>query len=595
MKSTFKFLTVILICCMLIFSLACCGIKTDDSTDLSVTSSLKTEQKSSKKSSNSTVNTENSIPTTTSEKTSSTTSTDASSTTSDNNSSTPSGGNTDVQNLSFAEKTDRFLDGAVINDQNFISYYKSLGEYDYNESLRQNALFVSPNATSNGDGSESNPYTLDDALYSVQKGQTIYLRGGLYNAPQADGYYIETQGDANNYITIRNYPGETPIITNTKSGTELYAFSVAHNACYTVIEGIEIKNIHAFNAYGIAFWGNNQNHIIMRNLKIHDMATTSSNPEKETESSANGILLFGQNKNPISNIIIANCELYDNVTGWAETLSVASNCEYVYILENKVYDNTNIGIDFYGNAGYCSTASLDQPRYSVASGNFISNSHCNYADCAGLYVDGARDILLQYNTVTKSQFGLEIGSEERNDSYPVKNITVRNNLFYDNTVVGMRVGGYEQSATGVVYSTVFVNNTLINNGDEIVIAKVDGISYINNLITTKKGNLIAKTDFSKSYCKNITFTNNYFNVENTDVEDYEFEMFSSSQSGITAFKTATGASIVTGTVTLDENFTPNANSVVIDNGVTASFGNYDYNLNPRVNGAKVDIGAIESK
>ena len=71
-------------------------------------------------------------------------------------------------------------------------------------------------------------------------------------------------------------------------------------------------------------------------------------------------------------------------------------------------------------------------------------------------------------------------------------------------------------------------------------------------------------------------------------------MFSSSQSGITAFKTATGASIVTGTVTLDENFTPNANSVVIDNGVTASFGNYDYNLNPRVNGAKVDIGAIES-
>ncbi len=588
MKSIFKILTVISICCTLIFSLAYCTKPTESSSTESVTSSSKTEQKSSKKSSNSTVNTENnSSKPTASIDTSSTTS-------SQNSSSAPSDTNTDIQNLSFAEKTDRFLDGATINDQSFISYYKSLGEYDFNESLRQNALFVSPNATSNGDGSKSNPYTFDDALYYVQKGQTIYLRGGLYNAPQADGYYIETKGDANNYITIRNYPGETPIITNTKSGTELYAFSVAHNACYTVIEGIEIKNIHAFNAYGIAFWGNNQNHIIMRNLKIHDMATTASNPEKQTESSANGILLFGQNKNPISNIIIANCELYDNVTGWAETLSVASNCEYVYVLENKVYDNTNIGIDFYGNAGYCSTASLDQPRYCVASGNFISNSHCNYADCAGLYVDGARDILLQYNTVTKSQFGLEIGSEERNDSYPVKNITVRNNLFYDNTVVGMRVGGYEQSATGVVYSTVFINNTLKNNGDEIVIAKVDGISYINNLITTKKGNILTKTDFSKSYSKNITFTNNYFNVENTDVEDYEFEMFSSSQTGITAFKNATGASVITGTVTLDESFAPTTNSVVIDNGVTGNFGNYDYNLKPRVNGSKVDIGAIES-
>ncbi len=580
MKKVFKILTIFLTCCTLIFSLACCTSQTENSLTESV--------KSSKRSSNSTVNTENSLV-------NSTTSTDTSSTTNSETSSAPSDENTDVQNLSFAEKTDRFLDGATINDENFISYYKSLGEYDFNESLRQNALFVSPNATSNGDGSESNPYTFDDALYIVKKGQTIYLRGGLYNAPQADGYYIETQGDANNYITIRNYPGETPIITNTKSGSELYAFSVAHNACYTVIEGIEIKNIHAYNAYGIAFWGNNQNHIIMRNLKIHDMVTTSSNPEKETESSANAILLYGQNKNPISNIIIANCELYDNVTGWAETLSVAANCEYVYVLENRVYDNTNIGIDFCGNAGGCSTKSLDQPRYSVASGNFISNSHCNYSDCAGLYVDGGRDILLQYNTVTKSQFGLEIGSEERSDDYPVKNITVRNNLFYDNTVVGMRVGGYEEDDTGVVYSTVFINNTLKNNGDEIVIAKVDGISYINNLITTQKGNIIAKTDFSKSYCKNITFTNNYFNVENTDVEDYEFEMFESYQSGITAFKNATGASVVTGNISLDENFAPIANFVVIDNGVTGNFGNYDYNLSPRVNGSKVDIGAIESK
>lgn len=497
----------------------------------------------------------------------------------------------DTSPLNFSQKTDRLIDGAIINDSSFISYYKNLGEYNPNASVVSNAIFVSPNG--NGNGTKSSPYSLQDGLDNVTKGQTLYLLGGTYLAPSGDGYYIQTKGDSNNYVTIRNYPGEKAIITNKNTSKESYGFQIAENTCYTVIEGIEIANITAYNSYGIAVWGNNQNHIILRNLHIHDIKTNASNPEKETDSSANAILMSGENASPVSNVIIANCEMNDNVTGWAETLSVAGNCEYIYILDNFVHDITNIGIDFYGNAGYCSTASLDQPRFSIASGNVITKSFCNYADCAGLYVDGARDIILQYNKVYDCQYGLEVGSEEKQTSYPVKNITVRNNIFYNNSVCGMRVGGYEQNATGVVYSTVFANNTLKNNATEIIIAKVDGITYVNNLITTSKGNTIAKTDFNSTYCKNITFTNNYFNVENTPTSEYEFEMFNSYQGSLSDFISKTNATVITGDVTLDNAFKPNSNTV-IDKGVTANYGNYDFYLANRVNGEKVDIGAIES-
>lgn len=513
-------------------------------------------------------------------------------------SSSSNGNQSPNQTLNFAQRTDALLDGATINDQAFLNYYKGLGEYNPSATVSSNAIYASPNG--NGNGTKNSPYSLQEALDSVSAGQTIYLLGGTYDSGNADGYYVETKGNANGYITIRNYPGETAVITNKNTSGESYGFQIGHGCCYTVIEGIEISNITAYNAYGIAVWGNNQNHLIFRNLNIHHIKTNASNPETETNSSANAILISGENKNPVSNVIIASNNMSNNVTGWAETCSVTANCEYVYILENTVSDNTNIGIDFYGNAGYCSTASLDQPRYGVAAGNIIKNSYCAYADCAGLYCDGARDIIFQFNRIENCQFGIEIGSEERQDSYPVINILVRNNLVVNNKVVGMRVGGYETSSTGYVKNTEFINNTLVNNctnsdGGEIVIAKVDGIKFINNLVKNDNNAPFVKTDFTKTYCKNLTFTNNCFNNANQNENDYEFYMFNSSQTGVNAFNSALSATTITGKVSLNSSFLPTDDSCVINSAVSANYGLYDYNLKARTINSKADVGAIEKQ
>ena len=83
--------------------------------------------------------------------------------------------------------------------------------------------------------------------------------------------------------------------------------------------------------------------------------------------------------------------------GYSEAISFAGNCEYCYVIGNEVFDNTNIGIDFYGNAGYCSVEALDQARFCVASYNRVYNCNSVYADCGGIYVDGGRNCLIEGN------------------------------------------------------------------------------------------------------------------------------------------------------------------------------------------------------
>lgn len=424
--------------------------------------------------------------------------------------------------LANEEKINRLLDGATIDDNNFIEYYKKL-DINNNE-ISSNAIYASPNG--NGEGTYSNPYSLQDALDNVKTGETLYLLEGTYLPENNEGFFITKSGNSNSYITIKNYPNAKVTITNNASGNELYGFQLDPNVSYLIIEGLEIANIKAQNAYGIAIWGNNQNHLIIRNNHIHNIETTSKDPEHDEDSSANGILINGENKKSVSNVIISDNIIENNITGWAESLSVAGNCEYIYVLNNTLDNNTNIGIDFYGNAEYCNDPSLDQPRYCVAAGNNISRSICSYADCAGLYVDGARDIILQYNKVSNSLYGIEIGSEQKKENTPVKNIIVRGNILENNKVLAIRVGGYEENQTGIVYDTYIYNNTIVNNTkitNEIILAKCDNVSFYNNIFYTKCNEIIA-TDFNENYTKSISFTNNIFYSINNNEDNISFYM-----------------------------------------------------------------------
>lgn len=129
-------------------------------------------------------------------------------------------------------------------------------------------FYVSPTGSASGNGSISNPWNLQTALNQpsgVQPGATIWLRGGTYSG----NFSSNLNGTAASPITVRNYPGERPVL----DGGQRTAITMYGN--YTWIWGLEMKNsstnpIYDFS-YGVIV-ESGTGHKVINNI-IHDIGT----------------------------------------------------------------------------------------------------------------------------------------------------------------------------------------------------------------------------------------------------------------------------------------------------------------------------------
>ncbi len=480
---------------------------------------------------------------------------------------------------------------ALYGDEAFIEEMKK----EIGDDIVQNALYVSESGDDNGSGTAEKPFkTVQKALDNAAAGQTIYIRKGTYRGIN----YFRHSGSEGKYITLRNYPGEKPLLTSDSEGAVINLSGCDHIR----IEGLEIGCFSASIAQGILLDAD-EDHIIIKNNDIHDLVTTK--PGENEEGEANAILCYGEGETKegsINNICISQNKIHNNTTGWCESVSVTGNTEYINIINNTVYNNTNIGIDFYGNAGYCRKPELDQPRYCIAAGNDIYGCVCDYAECAGLYVDGARDVILDGNISHNNMYGIEIGSEERKDDYPVKNIIVRNNIVYENPCGGIRVGGYDKNKTGYVKDTRVYNNTLVNNGQgddgwngELCFVKCDSVDVKNNIVYKDNSEYpMVGGDLPIEYVKNVTFDSNIY-YSPAGAEEIYFEFGGNGQEGIDAFNAFTGGKDLFGKPDFNSDYSLNKNSYGIDignNTVSEYMGKYDIAGNNRIHGI-IDAGAYE--
>lgn len=417
-----------------------------------------------------------------------------------------------------------YIKNSYNTDDDFKSYLEN------NEEKYKKQIYASTDGTGNGEiDNEANIY---DAINLLKPGYILYLREGTYILNE--GININLSGNIDDFITIRNYPNEKVCLTSNDKNIKEFAIdgeyalmTIENKAQYLIIEGIEFANIKAKNAMAIRMYGGGQNHIIIRDNIIHNINTSK---EKDENYGANAILLMGEDSEyAINNIVVYNNKIYNNVLGYSEAISVASNCYGIYVFNNILENNSNIGIDFSGNYGYCNNKEYDQPRKCIAAGNYVIGSKSKYDYCAGIYIDGAKDSLIDNNYVSNSQYGIEIGSEEKVLGYYTCNNVVANNLIKNNLYCGIRVGGYDLNKSGVVKNTIIDNNELINNRFEIIVNMVDGLKIINNKITTNKY-ILDTEDFKASEIKNVIFHNNsYSSKENECIyylnKDYTINEF----------------------------------------------------------------------
>jgi len=347
----------------------------------------------------------------------------------------------------------------------------------------QTNYYVSPTGNNANTGTLSMPWlTIQYGLNQINANDTLNVLTGTFTE--------KISMPASN-IYLRNYLSNAPIIDAAGINDQNAIIAISNKSNIT-ISGFELKNNIQNDAQGILIDGSGAD-ITVKNCKIHDIHFSSIVSATVNEgTNAQGIIVYGSNATTaITNLKIQNNQLYDCRLGYSEGIAVNGNVNGFEVSGNTVYNLTNIGIDLIGHEGTCSNPANDQARNGLVKNNIAHHCLSAYASSGGIYIDGGKLITVENNTSYHNGYGIEVGCE--NIGKTTYAIIIRNNIFYDNEVCAVALGGYDYpSGSGKVINSSFRNNTC----------------YYNDFSSSGNGELYL------SYSENSTIENNIFFVSN---------------------------------------------------------------------------------
>lgn len=449
--------------------------------------------------------------------------------------------------------------------------------------------------------------TIQYAFDNATPGSTVYIRKGTYH----ENVNGNVSGTAGNPITFTNYQNEKVILDGT--GTLQADMLYIEDQSNLIIKNITIQNKVAAYATGVTIsctaTGTVDN-IVLRNLKISCINwTTDSNAVPTSNDNSNPLLVIGAGTNQvnaITNVIIDSCEVFNNLTGFSENISIDGNVDSFIVSNNRVHDNKNIGIDMAGNYGVTTNATLDHARHGRCYNNTCYKNVSSYATSAGIYVDGGQDIIIERNTSYRNGWGIEIGCEENGTT---SNIIVRDNVFYNNKQAGIAIGGYTTSTTGQVLNSAVLNNTFLKNDysnsgfGELYMTKMSNCKIQNNIFYTNAQNILITKDNISPFSSNAINYNCWY-TPNNNSNSISVAWNTSTYTSFSNYVSSTGMDAnsmyadpdLTSINVASPDFHLLVSSNCIDNGdptFTLGTNETDYFGETRIINSKVDIGANE--
>jgi len=330
---------------------------------------------------------------------------------------------------------------------------------------------VNPNGDNSNDGSSESPWqTIQYAIDQAAAGDIIYVRDGVYNELVE---FHNSGSEDGGYITLTNDVDHAPIIDGTglgESSEEPGLIRMQHIE-YVKVIGFELRNLTTMNDYifPAGIWVVGESH----HIEIRDMLVHHIEQNHESDGGSHGIAVYGTSAaQAIHDVIIDHCEVRDCALSWSESLVLNGNVTDFVISNNRVHDNNNIGIVCIGHEETCPDPELDQARNGIVADNIVYNidsrsnpAYQGEASADGFYSDGGKNIIFERNIAYQCNIGFEVASEHGNKS--TSGIIVRNNFLFDNHVVGLAIGGYDE-LRGEAFDCHIVNNTFYhNNADNI--------------------------------------------------------------------------------------------------------------------------------
>ncbi len=483
--------------------------------------------------------------------------------------------------------------------------------------------YVSNKGVASGPGTVQAPWIAAYAISHALPGDTVYFRGEVFANP----YLVEitVSGRPGLPILFKNYPGEKPVIDGTDNWKvmandgALRGLLTFTDRSYVTFDGFEIRNVATANTSDVAgvLIRGTSHHLTIKNCTVHNVETTLWQ-KTGPQGTANGIAVLGTSvASSVNNIEISNCEVYAIKAGWSETVTFNGNVENFSVLNCKIHDSNNIGIDCIGYEGVArGGGELDRARNGTIRGNEIYNidslsnpAYGGVRAAGGIYVDGGQNILIERNKVHHSNIGIEVGSEKARTCSD--NCLVTNNWLYQNHVAGVILGGDPSISSGGVKNTMVRNNSLFENdnstsrvGEIVIQINVQACSVIQNIICASKTNRFLGNWDGRGNASNFIDYNCYYSGSGTAAVTSAQWMWSGFyRVGFAAWKAITGQdahstfadpkfALTSGTVDLHILSSSGAKDQA-PSTFLCPIGELDIDGQPRAADKKCDLGADE--
>jgi hypothetical protein len=373
----------------------------------------------------------------------------------------------------------------------------------------------------------------------------INIRGGSYH----ENLWLDRSGIPNGYYTIQPYQNEQVIIDGT--GLTSREGIIVQSSNYVRVQGLVVRNFLGNSAIGIGVYCVNANtsYVEILNNEIYQISQPLLIPSPS--DNAFPLVVYGDSFSAtpyfISNILLANNKVHDCNTGYSEGVQINYDTRNFEVRNNEVYNIRGIGIVAAGFHGGLDKRAINGKIWL----NKVYNCKSPIAQAAGIYIDGAKNIIAERNLIFGCQKGMAINCEVPNRV--TENDTLRNNFVFLNSRGAFNLGGFNSVNGGRVSNSAIINNTTFQNFDpnilepeetqaidfgEITIAYATDSKVMNNIFHAGNHTKLLNCQFP-SVPVNLVLNNNDWYADVALASD-AFRYFTCSNAVFNTYKSCSG-------------------------------------------------------